>query len=221
MKRDLRVIIVGGGHVGFHAAEHLDRRGHDVVIVEKDRQRCKYLNDQYVAKLIEGDATRPSILKQTQPERGDIIASLIGDATGTNIGICMTAKQLAPDIGTIARVDHGYDEDYGDLVDATVFPEKLAAHATTNQVMDVAGGGVRTIEEVSESIELLEIEVTSDAPFANKDFSEIRFPAGSLVIQCKGEDHLASGDTTLVPGKRYIVATNPEVSDELVRLMRG
>jgi len=37
----------------------------------------------------------------------------------------------------------------------------------------------------------------------------------------KGENRLASGDTTMIPGKEYIVATNPESSDELVRLMRG
>jgi len=220
MSKDLRVIIAGGGHVGFHAAEHLDQRGHDVVIVEKDGDRCEYLQDQYVATLIEGDATRPGVLRQAQPERSDVIASMIGGATGTNIGVCMTAQRLAPDIRTVARIDHGGDE-YDEMVDAVVYPERLAAHDATNEVIRVAGGGVRTIEQVDEDLELLEVEVTADAPAANKRSSDVHFPRGSLVIQHRGEDRLAAGDTVLEPGERYVVATNPESSDELVRLLRG
>lgn len=221
MDKDLRVIVVGGGTVGYHVADRLDRRGHDVVIVEADSERCKYLTDEYVATVIEGDATRPSVLRQAQPERSDVITSLIGESAGTNIGICMTAQRLAPDIKTVARIDHGEDEDYSDMIDAAVSPERLAANATTNQVLEVAGGGVRTIEEVTQQLELLEIEVTEDAPAAGKQFSEIRFPTGSLVIQHEGDERLASGESVLTPGEKYIVATNPESADELVRLFRG
>lgn len=221
MSQDLRVVIVGGGHVGFHTADHLDRRGHDVVIVESDPDRCAWLNDQYVATVIEGDATHPSILEQAQPERSDVVASLIGDATGTNIGICKTAEELAPGIKTLARVDHDAGHEYEGMVDATVFPEKLAAHVAANHVFAITGGGVRTIEEVTDDLELIEIEVTADAPAAGKAFREIRFPDGSLVIQHEGDDRLASGDTVLTAGERYIVATKPDSADELVRLMRG
>jgi trk system potassium uptake protein TrkA len=34
--KDLRIVIVGGGHVGYHTAERLSNRGHDIVIIEKD-----------------------------------------------------------------------------------------------------------------------------------------------------------------------------------------
>lgn len=221
MSQDLRVIVVGGGHVGFHTAEHLHRRGHDVVIIESDHRRCQELNDEYLATVIEGDATHPSILEQAQPERSDAVASLIGDATGTNIGICKTAEELAPGIKTLARVDHDAGHEYEGLVDATVFPEKLAAHVATNHVVEITGGGVRTIEEVTDDLELIEIEVTEDAPAAGKHFSEIRFPDGSLVIQRQGDDRLASGESVLTPGERYILATMPESADELVRLLRG
>lgn len=87
MSKNLRVIVVGGGHVGYHAAELLDNRGHDVVVVEQDSERCEFIQDGYVATVIEGDGTRPSVLKQAQPERSDVIASLIGTGVGTNIGI--------------------------------------------------------------------------------------------------------------------------------------
>ncbi|MFB6361828.1 MAG: TrkA family potassium uptake protein [Halobacteriales archaeon] len=221
MSVDLRAIIVGGGHVGYHMAELLDSRGHDVVIIEADKERCRFLNDQYVATVIEGDATRPSVLRQAQPERSDVIASMIGDSVGTNIFICSTAESMNPDIDTVARIDQGDQEEYEDMVDGVIFPEELAAHSAANEVIQVCGGGVRTIEEFSEHLELLEIEVTEESPAANKRFDEIGFPRGSVIIQRRDDKELATGETVLAPGVRYLVAVNPEASNELMRLMRG
>ncbi len=221
MSVDLRAIIAGGGHVGYHMAELLDSRGHDVVIIEEDKERCEFLNDQYVATVIDGDATRPSVLRQAQPERSDVIASMIGDSVATNIFICSTARGMAPEIDTVARIDQGDQEEYEDMVDAVVFPEELAAHSAANEVIQVCGGGVRTIEEFSAHLELLEIEVSEDSPAANKRFDEIGFPRGSVIIQRRDDKELATGDTVLAPGVRYLVAVNPETSNDLIRLMRG
>ena len=66
--KDLRVIVAGGGDIGLRTAELLDERGHDVVIIEQDAARCAELADAYVATVIEGDATLPSILEQADPQ---------------------------------------------------------------------------------------------------------------------------------------------------------
>ena len=123
MSADLRVVIVGGQHVGYHAARHLSERGHDVVIVEKDRDRVEFLSDQYDATVIQGDGGRQSILRQTGLERSDVIAALTGYGAMTNIGICTMAADLEPDIGTVARIDHGDRDEYTGLVDRVVHPE--------------------------------------------------------------------------------------------------
>ncbi|MFB6361326.1 MAG: NAD-binding protein [Halobacteriales archaeon] len=221
MTKDLRVIIVGGGLVGYHTAELLDNRGHDTVIVEQDKDRCQFLSDQYVASVIDGDGTRPSVLRQAQPERSDVIASMIGDRAGTNIGICMTAQRLAPDIHTVARIDHGEEGEYEEMVDAIVYPEELAAHTAANEIIQVSDGGVRTIEEFSEHLELLDITVTEEAPAANKPLSEVRFPRGSQIIQREGQREMAHGETVLEPEAQFLVATTSEASSELIQLLRG
>ena len=162
MSDDLRVIIAGGGHVGFHTAEHLDGRGHDVVIIENDSERCAFLNDQYVATVIEGDATRPSILKQAQPERSDVVAALTDDEA-TNFAVCQAARAMA-DIRTVMRVERDPDELYVQFVDGVVFPEHHGARVAANEI--VGGVGVRTIEEITGDLEIMEIEVSEGAPAA-------------------------------------------------------
>lgn len=221
MTGDLRIVIVGGTHVGYHTAERLHNRGHDIVIIEKDRERVEWLNDQYVATIIHGDGSRPSIMREAQLDRSDVIASLTGYGAMTNIGICMAAQRIAPEIKTVARINHGDDKEYEEMVDGVVYPEALAAHAAANEVIEVTGGGVRTIEEITEDLELIQIEVTEDAPVAGKRLDQISFPRGALVIADQRSGEFPGPDTVLKPGCNYIMAVNAPIADEVVRLLRG
>ncbi|MFB6111751.1 MAG: TrkA family potassium uptake protein [Halobacteriaceae archaeon] len=221
MGNDLRVVIVGGGHVGYHTAERLANRGHDVVIIEKDEDRVGFLSDQYIASVIEGDGGRPSVLRQANLERTDVLAALTSYGAMTNLGICMTAQRITPDLRTVARIDHGDDEEYEEMVDAVVYPEELAAHAAANEVIDVSDGGVRTIEEINEDLELVEITVTEQAPAAGKTLEAVGLPRGAVVVADQRGGEFPGPDTVFEPGVQYILAVTTDVTDEVVRLLRG
>lgn len=221
MGTDLRVVIVGGHHVGYHTARHLSDRGHDVVIVEKDRDRVDFLADQYEATVIQGDGGRRSILEQAGLGRSDVIAALTGYGAMTNVGICRMAESIDPDIRTVARIDHGDTEEYTQVVDSVVYPEQLAAQAATNEIMHVAGAGVQTIAQVTGDLELLELAVAEDAPVAGRELRAVSFPRGSVVVAGRDSNLLPGPEMVLEPGFRYVVAVRDDVSDEVVRLFRG
>jgi trk system potassium uptake protein TrkA len=217
MTGDLDVIIAGGGRVGFQTADLLVDSGHDVILVEEDPIRCERLADEYVATIIEGDATRPSILKQANPERADVVAGLTGK-TGTNLAVCMEAKQMASAVRTIARVDHPEGAEYLEYVDAIVFPERAGARVAANEI---TGADVHTFSDVTGRLEIMQIRVADGAPAAGKALSDVRFPRGSLVISDDEGEQIAGPKTTLSPGQRYVVAVEPDVTDEVMNLLRG
>lgn len=221
MSRDLRIVIVGGGHVGYHTAQRLDNRGHDIIIIEKDDDRVQFLSDQYIASVIHGDGGRPSILREARLEQSDVIAALTSYGAMTNVGICMTAQRIAPDIKTVARIDHGDHEEYEEMVNAVVYPEELAAHAAANDIIDVSGGGVRTIEEITDRLELIEIEVAEGAPAAGKSLEAVSFPRGAVVVAEQHTGSFPGPDMVLESGVQYILAVQTGVTDEVVRLLRG
>ena len=215
--QDLRIVIAGGGELGVRTAELLTDRGHDVVIVEADHDRCEALTDEYLATIIEGDASRPEIHRQTQPGRSDVVAALTDDET-TNFATCMAAQRMAPQVRTVMRISESPDELYEEYVDGLVFPERLGARAATNEI---AGSGVRTIEDVAGNVEIVEVEITENAPVANKRLDEVRLPRGSLIIVDYQGNRLGGPDTVLEVGHRYVVAVESDVVDEVMNLMRG
>jgi len=217
MMQDKRMVIAGGGRVGFKTAEILDERGHDVLIIERDEDLCDRIADAYVATVIQGDASDPDILEQADIENRDVIAALTGE-TGLNLAVCMAAKELSPGIRTVARIERTSGEGYTRFVDAVLFPELAGARVAANEMV---GSDVETIADVTGTLDIMQVRVAEGAPAAGKRLSEVRFPAGTLVISDDDGERVARPDTVLDPGKRYVVAVEPDVVDEVLNLLRG
>ena len=215
MDGNFRVVIAGGGRVGRRAAHLLDDRGHDVVVVEADSDRADAISNEYVATVIEGDATRPSVLEQVDLERTDVVAALTS-LTGTNLAIGMMAKQLA-DVQTVVRSEREPDEEFDRFVDEVIFPERAGARAAVNAIEP----DVSALEDVTGELDILEVHVAEGAPVAGKTLSEIALPTGSLFVSDAAGNNIAGPETELHAGESYIVAAEPEVIDEVMNLMRG
>ena len=217
MSSNLDIIIAGGGRVGFETAEILADRGHGVTIIERDERTVSDIADEWMATVIEGDATNPDIIEQAGIERADAIAALTGE-TGLNLAVCLAAAELNPEIRTVARIDRAVGKSYTRFVDAVLFPERAGARMAANEVI---GSDVRTLADVTGDLDVMLVRVEEGAPAAGKQLTDVRFPAGTLIVSDDDGHRIARPETTLTPGSRYLVAVEPEVAEEVMNLMRG
>ena len=217
MTSDLDTIIAGGGRVGFQTAEILANRGHDVTIIERDERVVSEIADEWIATVIQGDATNPDIIEQAGIEQADVVAALTGE-TGLNLAVCLAASELNPGIRTVARIDRAAGEAYTRFVDAILFPERAGAQVAANQIV---GGDVQMLADVTGTLDIMLVRVAEGAPAAGKQLTDVRFPAGTLIISDDDGQRIARPDTTLTPGSRYVIAVEPDVADEVMNLMRG
>ncbi|MCX2819431.1 MAG: trk system potassium uptake protein TrkA [Methanobacteriota archaeon] len=217
MTGKLRIIIAGMGRVGYYAARSLNGQGHELVVIEENEKRCGEINDEYIATVIQGDTTRPSVLRQASPEKADAIAALTND-TAANLAACMTAQKMNERIRTVMRVDTELGDEYRDIVDEVIFPERISARAAANSVV---GADIRTLESDTGDIDILEVRVDEGAPAAGRRLDEVSFPKGTLVISDFNGSSIARPETCLEAGKRYVVAVEPDVKDEVINLLRG
>jgi len=129
-------IIVGGGRVGRHTAEQLFEQGYSVTVVERDEATCAKLANQRVGNVIEGDGTEIEVLRQVDAEEADVVAALTND-TRANVIVCGLAREIAPEIGTLARVARDGEQDYQHLsdVDNVVYPAAAGADVTVDRLL--------------------------------------------------------------------------------------
>jgi len=213
----LDVVIAGGGRVGFQTGSILTDRGHKVTIIETDETVASTIADRWVTTVIQGDATDPRIIEQADIEGADVVAALTGEA-GLNLAVCLAATELSPGLRTVARIDSADARAYTRFVDGVVYPERAGAQLAANEIV---GDDVQTLTDVTGELDIVLVRVAEDAPAAGKTLSSVRFPTGALVVSDAEGHKVAKPGTRLRPGRRYVVAVEPDVADEVMNLMRG
>lgn len=216
MSNNNHVVIAGGGRVGFRVAEFFAQRGNDVTVVERDQARADEYDIERVEVVI-GDATRPSVLSAALTERTTVIGALTDDDS-TNLAVCLAARTFEPGVRTVARISDAAGDEYTELVDEVVFPERASVRAAVNAL---SGSDVRTFEEVTGAMEVYDLRVAEGAPVAGKRLADVDLPEGSLVISAAGGERTATSETRLEAGQRYVVAADPDAADAVLAAFRG
>ena len=90
----MRIVFIGAGELTVETASLLISRGHEVVIIEENKERIDALTATLDCSFLHGDGSRPNILRDAGPEHADylfcltdndkynIIAALVGRSLG-------------------------------------------------------------------------------------------------------------------------------------------
>jgi voltage-gated potassium channel len=221
------VIVCGAGRTGGQVVEELLMAGESFVVVERDVEKVQELQKLLPDLLvIEGDATIDHFLEEAMiAEARGLITCLSADTD--NLFVCLTARDLRPDLEIVARA---YEEE-------TV--PKLYRAGANHVVSPNASGAIRMasfmlrpfvvsfLDVATRSPDLtlrMEQEVVSPtSPLAGKTLMDARIPqnTGLIVIALRKKNPEGSeedytyvfnpqADTRLGPGDVMIVLGKTE-----------
>lgn len=75
----MRAVFVGAGSLSVMSVQLLLKRGHEVVIVERDKSIIDALSENLDAGFLHGDGSKPAILREADPEQTDVLFCLTGN----------------------------------------------------------------------------------------------------------------------------------------------
>ena len=102
-KTNMRIVIAGGGKVGIALTRHLSAEGHDIVVIDKNKDVLEHKMPSYDVMTILGNSATIGTLREANIEQADILITATSD-DAINILSCLTAKKLNPKLRTIARI---------------------------------------------------------------------------------------------------------------------
>ncbi len=214
----MRVIIVGGGEVGFALAQALSAR-HDVVVVDQHPDagdRFESLDVEFVA----GGGTVADTLSRAGVERADVFIGCTG-LDEVNIVACAMANQFGSPqtICFVSREDfltpggqHGLAQ-FG--INRVVWPE--AQLAADIQRIVVAPGAIDAEEFAGGAVRLLEYRLDADSKLTTGTVADLELPHGSLLVAVRRGDSffIPRGDSQLLAGDKTIVMGTPAAMKEV------
>ena len=181
----MKIIIAGAGEVGFHLAKLLSYESQDITLIDTDKENLIYADNHLDIRVLKGDATSISVLKEARVESSDLVIGVTSSET-TNITLCMLAKQLGS-LRTIARISNTEFVDNREIIkfsnlgiDELISPEELAASEI--QLLLNQSAFNDTYEFEDGALIMVGVSLPSTAPFVGKsvkaaaqEFSEIHF----------------------------------------------
>lgn len=111
--KGLSIVIVGCGKVGLTLVEQLSREGHDITVIDRNRELVEYTSGTYDVMGIVGNGATYSVQKEAGIENTDLIIA-VTESDELNLLCCTVAKRVSG-CSSIARVrnpDYSQDVDY-------------------------------------------------------------------------------------------------------------
>jgi trk system potassium uptake protein TrkA len=217
------IIVAGGGKVGKSVTRSLLDMGHEVTLVEQERDRFNQLEAEFGHVALIGDATEIGVLERAGIARPpDLVLAVTGDDED-NLVISQIAKEgyAAPKV--VARVNDPRNQQHFDLlgITQTVCATSGILGLVEHEVPE--HGLIRLLELRREGLEVVEVQVESDSPSAGKTVSELRLPEGSRLISVmrNGLASIPVGSTVLSEGDQLLAILQPGKEDELRRALIG
>jgi trk system potassium uptake protein TrkA len=98
----MRFVFVGASQLTLMTAKLLLSRGHEVVIVEREKDVIIALGEEIDCGFLHGDGSKPHILREAGPDHTDVLFALTNDdkanILGALIGRSLGFKRVVPSI---------------------------------------------------------------------------------------------------------------------------
>jgi len=215
-----RVLIVGGGRIGFRLAERLEEVSISTKIIEKDESRCSFLAEELDQSVVlHGDGTDQVILEQEGIRDADIVVTLTADEQ-TNVLASLLAKQLGAR-KTITRISSfRYLPLMSTIgIEQVVSPRLSAINSILRHIR--RGKVLSAVSLKGEQAEVIEAVAMETSEIVGKPLKEISFPKGVLVTIIIRDKRITipSGDSVIHPGDRVIIFGSRQAVPQIEKML--
>lgn len=205
----MKIVVIGDGKVGFTLTQALSAEGHDLVVIDNQKNALNIAEDRLDVMVMEGNGASASVQKQAGTDASDLLIA-VTSADEINLLCCMVARKLGCR-HTIARIrnpeyteaQYLLREELGlsmsvnpemiaarEIFGLLQFPSFLRRDAFAKGRAEIVGIPVRTGGKL-DGLPLLELYKTLKVRVlvcAVKRGDEVIIPDGSFVFH--GEDHI-------------------------------
>jgi len=201
-----RVLIVGGGRIGFRLARHLEKQPVYIKIIEKDQDRCCMLADRLNKTVVlHGDGSDQELLREENVQDIDVIITLTNDEE-TNILTSLLARKMGIS-KTITKISKFSYFPLMSMIglEQVVNPRLSAINSILQHIR--RGKVLSAISIKGDEAEVLEAVAMETSDIVGKPLKDISFPKGALITGIIHENDIIipSGSSLIEAGDRVII----------------
>jgi trk system potassium uptake protein TrkA len=202
-----RVVIAGGGNIGFRAAQALEKTN-QVKVIERSRERARMVSERLENTIVlTGDAADEEVLLEENIDSADVFVALT-NAEEVNILSAMLAKRLGCKkvMALINRPSYAELVE-GPRIDVGISPPQITIGALLSVVRQSGMVRVHTLRRGrAEAIEAIADAEPGRSKVVGRRIDEIDLPRGvTISVLVRGDQVLQAHHDTLVERKDHLI----------------
>ena len=202
-----RLVIAGGGHIGFRLAQALEK-SNEVKLIERDSRRARHISETLENTIVlAGDAADEELLVEENIDSADVFAALT-NSEEANVLSAMLARRLGAR-RVMALINR---PSYGELmenhsIDVVISPQTITIGALLAHVRRGDVVRVHSLRRGSaEAIEAVVHDSQGRSPLVGRRLEQIALPQGaSIVAMVRGEKVLMAHHDTVVEPEDHLI----------------
>ncbi len=199
-------LIVGCSEIGYHLTKALMAAGHEVLVVEKDRDRYRLLTEELGGVALHGDGTDEQILREAGAARAEVFFALTG-RDETNLVACQLTKHVFNTPRTLALIRDPKNESVFHFlgVDVVVNSVQLLLAYLEEGIPGRPMVHLRDLPEPGTA--LVSVSIPGDSAIVGRRLGDLELPPHSLIclVIKRGGPQLPS-NTLVVEAEDELVA---------------
>lgn len=217
----MKVVIVGGGKVGFYVAKTLIENGTDIALIEQDKQACELIADELDIPVICDDGTTVEALLQAGTVNADVFIAVTG-SDEANIVSGQIAKRKFQVDRVIARANDPKNVEAMKLlgIDIAVSSTQIITDLIEMEV-DTEVRLIATLNKGKAGI----IDLVAGPGFnpLGLPLSQIAVPEKSIIIAVVSNDEMEipRGNTVIRPGDHITAIADGSARRALKKIFMG
>ncbi len=221
----MRIIIVGGGNVGYYLVKTLMAEKHHIMLIDSNRTRCERIENAFGGPYVEvthGDGTSADCLRDAGIYHAEALIAVTGQDQN-NLVSCQLAKNYFGVKRTIARVKNPKN--------IRVF-EQLGVDSVISSTARIAGSIDSELDWVDVNtlltrkathVRVREALVDAASPYNGKRLNEVGLPKGMIVVCIvqDGEVIIPDGASVLSTDDNVVILGNESDLPLVISKIRG
>ena len=201
----MRTLFIGAGELSIETAKALIKKGHEVIIIETDKAKIDELSEEMDCSFLQGDGSRPDILREVNPEQTDFLFCLT-DSDQDNVIASLVGRSLGFNRVVTSIGDTQFEVVCRELgLKDTIIPSRTISR----YLEDMVGGGenVELSTVIKDEARFFTLIAKEEDTVAAKD---LKLPAGANVI-CyyrDGKFSHADEETTFRKDDEIVILTH-------------
>ena len=212
------IVIIGAGGIGGRLTEIILKEGkHNVIVIDKNQEKCEEIARKYDAVAINADATQEETLDESEIKKANVLVTTTSDDAVNLMVVSLAKNKGVKHLVSVVNQEESkpmYIEKNVKMIKSPniVMAEHLyksIKHPTVEEYMNVGNYA-----------EIFRIPIMNNSKFSGKTIKKIGLPKKSLIVAIERDNKfiIPTEDVELYAGDKATILAHKDQVDKVAAL---